>query len=86
MHEIVLIQSVIAHLGAALRLLDRLDADVPAAHVDAALEALREEPSIRRSIQRLVEDREVQFSVMDEMIDKMFGEFVLLEPNSLPER
>jgi len=86
MQEIVLIQSVIAHLGAALRLLDRLDADVPAAHVDAALEALREEPSIRRSIQRLIEDREVQFSAMDEMIDKMFGEFVLLEPNSLPER
>ena len=86
MHEIVLIQSVIAHLGTALRLLDRLEADVPAAHVDAALQALREDPSIRRSMQQVLEDREVQFRAMDEMIDKMFSEFILLEPNSLPKR
>jgi hypothetical protein len=86
MHEIVLIQSVLAHLGMALRLLDKLNADVPAAHVDAALQALREEPAIRRSIQLAVEDREAQFAQMDAMIDELFGKFVLMEPNLLPER
>jgi hypothetical protein len=86
MHEIVLIQSVLAHLGMALRLLDKLNADVPAAHVDAALQALREEPAVRRSIQLAVEDREAQFAQMDAMIDELFGKFVLMEPNLLPER
>ena len=86
MHEIVLIQAAIGHLGMALRLLDKLDADVSAAHVDAALQALREEPGVRQSLQQLIEEREAQFARMDDLIDKMFGELILREPNLLLER
>ena len=63
-----------------------LDADVSAAHVDAALQALREEPGVRQSLQQLIEEREAQFARMDDLIDKMFGELILREPNLLLER
>ena len=86
MQEIVLVQSAIAHLAIALRLLDQLDADVTAAHVDAALQALREEPAVRRSFQQFLEDRSKQFADMDEMIDQMFAIFTFSEPDSLPAR
>ena len=85
MHEIVLIQSVIEHLGMALRLLDKLDADIPATHVDAALQALREDPAVRSPIQLAIDDG-ARFRHVDAMIDELFGKFVLREPNLLPER
>lgn len=86
MQNLLLVQSAIAHLGIALRLLDQLGADVPAVHVDAALQALREEPVVRLSFQKLLEDRGKQFAEIDEMIDTMFGILTFSETNPLPTR
>jgi len=73
MHELFYFQSALAHLAMALKLLDKLGADVSAAHVDAALESLKLEPAAKRVFPKIVELREADFDLFDKMVIEIYG-------------
>lgn len=73
MQELVYVQTALAHLAMALKLLDRLGANVPAAHVDAALQSLRHEPVVHRVLSQTLDWREDDFAHLDAMVDQIYG-------------
>lgn len=86
MQEFVMIQAALAHLGMAMRFLDELDADVSAAYVEAALQAMKEEPSVRRTFAELQAKNARQYAEIDQLIEEMFESGNGLVPTSIAER
>jgi hypothetical protein len=73
MHELFYFQSALAHLAMALKLLDKLGAKIPAAHVDEALHSLILEPVAKRTSPKILALREADFELLDQMVMEMYG-------------
>jgi hypothetical protein len=73
MHDLFIIQSAIAHLTMALRLLDRIGAATPAAHVDIALQSLRTDPVLAELLSRPASEGGIDFTYLDGLADDIYG-------------
>lgn len=73
MQELAYIQSAVVHLGIALKIMDNLGANVSAAHIDAALQALKSEPIIKRTFAELLQDEQLNFATFDAFIEELFA-------------
>ena len=71
MPEIILFQAAFAHMCAALRLLDEVDAGIPAAHIDAALNSLKVEAKKRCLPIDL--SRDIDYSALDRMVEILYS-------------
>ncbi len=73
MQDVFYFQSALAHLAMALKFLDKLGAQVPAAHVDTALQSLRVDPVAKRIFPKIVEWRDADFELLDQMVMEIYG-------------
>jgi len=77
-----LLQSAVAHMAVAVRLLDKVGADVSAAQVEAAIQGLRDDEGVQQAIADSVIFDELDFSAMDKLIDEIYvSQDKLIGPN-----
>ncbi len=73
MQELVYVQAAMAHLAMALKILDRLGAQVPAAHIDAALHSLSDEPAFERAFPEIRDHRDYDKTLFGQIIEDLYG-------------
>jgi len=69
-------------MAVAVRLLDKVGADVSAAQVEAAIQGLRDDEGVQQAIADSVIFDELDFSAMDKLIDEIYvSQDKLIGPN-----
>ncbi len=68
-----LLQSAVAHMAVAVRLLDKVVADVSAAQVETAIQSLKDDENVRQAIAESVVLDDIDFSMVDQLVDELYA-------------